>query len=328
MLRLSIIVPFYNVAKFLSKCVESLLKQDFSGEEYEIIVINDGSTDGSDLIAIKYANEYRNVYLINQQNKGAGGARNTGIQYSGGKYIQFVDADDFLCFNRIRTLLDKMDRDELDILRFNYQHVNEHYEVVQPHKNPGQFVDYRDEVTDGISFLTQRLGYACYVPQFIFRSDLIRKEKNLFKEQIYFEDTEWIPRILIQAKRITSVNTIVYNYLLNEESITQGMDDEKKRKILNDKLSIVDSMKIQMADMKDKRWHKGMIAFTVLSALDDAIAYFWNEYADVIAKIKQKEVFPLYSYQLNQKKKISLHVLNFSPAVYGFVRHAYFAIKS
>jgi glycosyltransferase involved in cell wall biosynthesis len=327
-MRLSIIVPFFNAGEYLTKCLESILAQDLSCEEYEIVMVNDGSIDGSDLIAVKFANEYSNIRLISQQNKGAGGARNTGIQYARGQYIMFVDADDFLCSNKLKTLLDKLDLENLDALRFGYRNVNENYQVIKPFKHSGEFVDYKDEVTDGITFLTERLGYACYVPQFIFRSDLIKGGENLFREKIYFEDTEWIPRILMQAKRITSVDTIVFNYLLNAGSITQSIDKEKKRKVIQDKLLIIESIKHQMDGIKDNRWHKGMISMTVLSALDEVLIYYYNEYSTVITDIKEKDIFPLNSYHMNSRKKTSLFFLNLSPILYGIMRRIYLRFKS
>ncbi len=308
--------------------MESLLSQGMASDEYEIITVDDGSTDGGNLIARKFVNEHSNIRLIIQNNKGAGGARNTGMRQAKGRYILFVDADDFLSFNILKPLLDKMDFENLDILRFNYQHVNENYEIIRPYKNDDRFMDYRDEVTHGLAFLIKRMSYACYVPQFIFRTDLIVREENFFKENIYFEDTEWTPRILVQANRITSVGTVVFNYLLNAGSITQENNLEKKRKILDDKLHIIDFMNLQMECLKDKKWHKGMIAFTVLTALDDVLTYFSNEYPVFIRKLKRKEVFPLFSYRLNRNKRMSLILLNISPDLYCIVRHRFLSAKN
>ena len=99
-MKLSIIVPVYNVADYLPKCLDSLLVQDLSQNEYEIIVVNDGSTDNSGKIAEEYSKTYSNIILINQENQGLSGARNTGIQNAKGEYVQFVDSDDYLEPNR------------------------------------------------------------------------------------------------------------------------------------------------------------------------------------------------------------------------------------
>lgn len=316
MKRLSIIIPVFNTEKYLDKCLRSVLEQDISPLDYEIIIINDGSTDHSELIASNYANNYPHVITVRQSNQGAGGARNTGMEHASGKYIQFLDGDDYLNPFVLKPLLDKMDFEKLDALRFNYQNVNEKYEVINPYKNSKQFVDYQDIITDGLTFLNSRLGYACYVPQFIFRSDLLFRTGNQFLKQIYFEDTEWIPRVLIQAKRVSSVSTIVFNYLWHQESITHSNTGKIKKKILGDRFLIIDSMQSQLRDTTDQRWYKGMITLNVISILQQSASGNKKEYASVISRLRNKNVFPLYSYNLTWKQKVHFFTINLSPRIY------------
>ncbi len=299
MLKLSIVVPVYNVAQYLSKCLDSLLNQDIDKEDYEIIVVNDGSTDNSGTIALDYANRYPNITLINQENQGLSGARNTGIIAAQGKYIQFVDSDDFLEPNVEKALVDKMEHEHLDILRFNYQNVNERYEVFEPNKSGKPFMDYTDSICNGSTFLSERLGYACYVVQFILRTDLV-KSQALFKQGVYFEDTEWTPRMLLAAQRVTSTDTIVYNYLVREGSITKGIDIGKKRKAVEDKITLIESLKQQMERTSDKRWYEGMISSTVISVLCCVVEDFFPERNKYINTLKRMGVFPLSAYHLNR----------------------------
>ena len=105
MKRLSIIVPIFNVELYLAKCLDSLVIQDIQKHEYEIIIINDGSTDSSKDIIKSYLKKYSNIRYIVQENQGLGGARNTGILNACGKYLMFVDSDDYIeknCLNRFR----------------------------------------------------------------------------------------------------------------------------------------------------------------------------------------------------------------------------------
>jgi glycosyltransferase involved in cell wall biosynthesis len=312
MKKLSVIVPVYNVERYLAKCLDSLLNQNMPLDEYEIIIINDGSTDSSLDIAKQYARTFSQIRVITQDNKGLSAARNTAIQLVEGKYIQFVDSDDYLEPNVLVSLLKKMEHDELDVLRFNYQDVNESYEVIQPYKHPTQFVDYSDSVTDGLSFLNERLGYACYVWQFIFSKTII----SPFKDGIYFEDTEWTPRTLTQAKRITSVNTIVYNYLAREGSITKSSSDEKKRKILQDKMSLIDSLLFQQQNQTDKRWYMGMITMTVISILGIIALERYSERYKHISNLKSKDIFPLSEYHCSKHNKFKVRMINFSVSFY------------
>lgn len=321
MLRLSIIVPVYNVSKYLAKCLDSLLFQDLESDEYEIIVVNDGSTDNSGDIAKQYADKYSNIILIEQENQGLSGARNTGIKLAKGEYIQFVDSDDYLEPNVLKTLADKMESDNLDILRFNYQNVNEQYEVYEPYKEHKPFVDYRDVVCDGLTFLTERLGYGCYAWQFVIKSDLLRLDKNLFKVEIYFEDTEWAPRIFTQAKRVTSTDLMVYNYLLRQGSITNSISIEKKRKVLDDKLLLIEALNEQMADKLDKRWYKGMISATVVSILGYIADNFYNEKSAYLNRIKGLQIFPLSAYHLSNRLSRKVWMINISPMLFCWLLH-------
>lgn len=100
--KLSIIVPVYNAEEYIEGCVNSLLKQDLSEQEYEIILINDGSTDNSPKLAQKLKEQNNNIVLLSQENKGQSVARNKGMDIAKGKYIMFVDADDKLYPNVIK----------------------------------------------------------------------------------------------------------------------------------------------------------------------------------------------------------------------------------
>lgn len=312
---LSFVVPVYNVESYLSKCLESILDQDIAEDDYEIVVVNDGSSDKSGEIAREYAEKYSNIILINQQNQGLSGARNSGIKVAKGKYIQFVDSDDYLEPNVEKALVDKMEKENLDVLRFNYQNVNEKGEAFDPNKASKLYVDYTDSVCDGLAFLNERLGYACYAVQFVIRTDLVRSIP-LFKENIYFEDTEWTPRVLAAANRVTSVDIIVYNYLVRQGSITKAKTIEKKRKIIDDKLALIVSIKGQMVGKSDKRWYEGMISGTVISLLGAVVADLYAERKRYTNKLMELEVLPLSGYHLSKGAMRKRRLINISPLLY------------
>lgn len=310
-LKLSIIVPIYKVEQYLNKCVDSLLNQDLPPEDYEIILVDDGSPDCCGKICEVYAARFSNIKVVHRENCGLSAARNSGIEVAEGKYIQFVDSDDYLESNVLRALVEKIEVDNLDVLRFNYQNVNERYEVFEPNKVSKPYVDYRDEVCNGIIFLTERLGFGCYAWQFIIRRELL--EGCVFKEGIYFEDTEWAPRLLMKAQRVTSTDLLVYNYLMRQGSITQSVDEKKKRKVLEDKLLLIDAMQEQMRDVVDKRWFEGMIAQTVLSILGYASVNYKTEIDAVCNALKLKNTFPLSTYHATKLARRKIVIANVSP---------------
>ena len=316
---MSIIVPVYNVEKYLRKCIDSLLDQDFLPDAYEIILVDDGSPDRCGEICDEYALHHANIKVIHRENGGLSAARNSGMAMAQGKYVQFVDSDDYLEPNVLRTLVKKMEESDLDVLRFNYQNVNARNKVIEPNKESKPFVDYRDEVCDGLTFLTERLGFACYACQFLFRRELF--DHCRFKEGVYFEDTEWTPRLLINAARVTSTDLMVYNYLIRTGSITKSIVEEKRRKVLNDKLSLIDALKIQMSTVEDKRWYEGMIAQTVLSIIGDVCDSFYSERFTFIHQLKQKDVFPLSSFHATKPAKKKIRLANVSLGLLCFLIH-------
>ena len=121
-MKYSIIVPVYNVEQFLETCIESILHQNFI--DYEIIAVNDGSTDGSKEILEDYLKKTERLKVIHQRNKGLGGARNTGIQTATGDYLLLLDSDDYLEMNALETLATYLDKYNLDILAFDCNKVD------------------------------------------------------------------------------------------------------------------------------------------------------------------------------------------------------------
>lgn len=317
----SIIVPVYNVEAYLKKCVHSLLAQDLRQDEYEVILVDDGSTDSCGAMCDAFAAAYGNIHVIHQQNKGLSGARNTGLAAAAGEYIQFVDSDDFLSPDVLGALVGQMEDQNLDILRFNYQNVNMDGEVFEPNKYSKPFVDYSSGVCDGITFLNERLGFACYACQFLVKASLLQQEGNGFKEGIYFEDVEWTPRILLQAGRVASTETVVYNYLFRSDSIARNVDLDKKRKAIWDKLAILAGFDNLRREIWDDRWFKGMDSQTTLSILDSIGRYFYPERKRYIRALKETVAFPLSTYHATPSAKRKIRLANVSPYLVCMLYH-------
>lgn len=320
-MKVSIIVPVYNVEAYLDKCVESLLAQDLPEKEYEIVLVDDGSTDGSGRICDAYAADHANIIAIHQKNRGLSGARNTGIAAASGEYVQFVDSDDYLVPDVLGTLVRQMEESNLDILRFNYQNVNLSGEVFEPNKYSKPFVDFSGEVCDGITFLNERLGFACYACQFLIKASILQKEGNEFREGIFFEDVEWTPRILLQAQRVASTEAVVYSYLFRFDSIARNVDLEKKRKSIRDKLSILEGFDSLQGGLPDIRWFKGMRAQSVLSILDSIGRFFYSERKGYIKELKQKVHFPLSTYHATPSARRKIRLANVSPSLVCCLYH-------
>ena len=318
-MKLSVIVPVYKVEPYLRKCVDSLLQQDLADDEYEIILVDDGSPDGCGAICDDYASQHAHVKVVHRPNGGLSAARNSGIEVATGDYVFFVDSDDYVEPNVLRTLVDKAEVDDLDVLRFNYRNVNERYEAFEPNKVSKPFMDYRDEVCDGPTFLVERLGYGCYAWQFVVRRALL--DTCRFKKGIYLEDTEWTPRLLAEAQRVTSTDLIVYNYLQREGSITQNKDAEKKKKLLADLFSLIDSMQEQKKGVKDTRWHEGIISQTALYIIGFVSENYYQQRTECLKQLRARQIFPLSTYHALPAVKRKVFLANLSPRLLCFFLH-------
>ncbi len=348
-IKLSIIVPIYNVAPYLRKCVDSLLAQDY--EDYEIILVDDGSTDESSQICDEYASkspisnlQSPIIHTLHQPNAGLSTARNSGLAVARGEYIMFVDSDDYIEPNVLGGLMAQVERDNLDVLRFGYQNVRltsegmneltnetivrdearkERYEVFQPYKRDHRLGnDYSEEVTDGVTFLNTRMSTACYAVMFIVRRGLLfndltfdighltlDKDECLFTPGIFFEDTDWTPRMLIRAKRVASADTIVYNYLVRQGSISRAISREKQQKVLDDKMRLIGEMQRQAEELEEKdlnnTWFSRMIADTVISVMGMLSVDFYNERKVYLEQLKNMNIYPLASTS-NKARLINL----------------------
>ncbi len=310
MTKLSIIVPIYNVEQYLRKCIDSLLNQDIPSSEYEIILVDDGSPDACPQICEDYAVAHKNVRVVHRENGGLSAARNSGIEVAQGEYIMFVDSDDYIESNVLKGLIDQVERDNLDVLRYRLQYVNPQYEVYNPYKiDPFKGNDYSEMPTDGVSFLNSRMSTACYAWAFVLKRELL--DGCTFTPGIYFEDTDWTPRMLCKAKRVASTNTVVYNYLQREGSITNAVNRSKQKKALDDKMHLIATLQQQAIDLRksgrNNRWYRDMISDTVVSIIGMLSVDFYAENDTYLEQLKQMNIYPIAT------KSLKARLINLSP---------------
>ena len=316
---ISYIVPVYKVKHYLARCIDSLLQQGLNVDEYEILLIDDGSPDNCGAICDEYAVHFSQIQVFHQPNGGLSDARNTGIKVARGEYIQFVDSDDYLEPDSAGHLIEQIKMQNLDILRFNYENVNDKEEIIHPVKNPKLFSDYSDTVTDGLSFLTDRLGFACYAWQFILRIEIARQYP--FLKGIHFEDTEWVSRMMPTVGRIASSERLVYYYRQRKDSITTGVNAEKLKKNINDKIQIIEYLQQRKTSFDKQDWFDGMISTMVISVLGIITNFFYHERKGTINRLKSLKVFPISSYHLTKEATRKRFLINLSPDLFCIIYH-------
>lgn len=210
-MKLSIIVPVYNVERYVEKCILSCEKQDVPKNEYEIVVVNDGSPDNSLQIVKRLALENPNICVITRPNGGLSAARNTGLDNATGDYVFFVDSDDWIKENCLGLLFEKLKEEQPDVLCICAA-LGEGESYVR------QMSYGQRESVDGPRSMGV-VPFAC-APFQIVRRSFLNDNSIRFYEGIYHEDNEYTPRLLYMAKKVSFLNDVLYFVTQNPDSIT------------------------------------------------------------------------------------------------------------
>ena len=215
--KVSIIVPIFNVDKYLDECIDSIVNQTF--KNIEIILINDGSTDNSLQIAKKYQDLYKNVKLISQNNRGLSAARNAGLEQASGEFIFFIDSDDKISPYTIEHLFNSINKENSDFSACSFQYFSAddlngeilHKEwPINFEKNSGKYKLTEDYEND----------LCCVAWNKLYRLSKIKKNSLSFVEGIIHEDISWLWSYLSHSKNYSYVNERLYYYRIRSESIT------------------------------------------------------------------------------------------------------------
>lgn len=239
MVDISIIVPIYNASKYLKKCLDSLVNQ--TKKELEFILINDGSTDDSESI-IKSYNDSRIKYF-KRSNHGIGKTRNFGISKSTGKYIMFLDSDDYLEENSCEILYKKIDKERLDLV------VCDFYRVVNDSKIIEKIASFKNTSLKDNPNLLLNVNLAPWNK--IYRSDLIKNNNIKFIEDLKYEDAPFVVLSLLKSKKIGKVDKTLVYYTIHEKSETTVRDER-----IFDIIKIVDIIR---SYFKDYFWSREVI---------------------------------------------------------------------
>ena len=208
--RFSIIVPIYNVEKYLKQCVDSVLSQTF--KDFELILVNDGSPDGSPKLCDEYACKDHRIRVIHKQNGGLSSARNSGIRDSKGEYVLFLDSDDYWANpSMLEDINDLLDNTDVVIIKhyFHYEHNNEDVLACVDFSES----DFKDDVFEHQmrQLVSQQLFDACAWNK-VVRREILTNNDIYFEEGIIAEDLDWAARIMLYAKRVRVLEKPGYAY--------------------------------------------------------------------------------------------------------------------
>lgn len=231
---ISFIIPMYNVEKYIERCLNSILENNWGNSRFEIVVVDDESPDNSSIIVERYIKNNSNIKLIRQKNKGLGGARNTGILNAVGKYLFFLDSDDYLTKDEILTAVVYADKNDLDVLEFSANKVDEKYKVID-----NIFQINCNEVCSGQIYIAN-YEFANSACNKLYKRLFLIKNEISFIEKVYVEDAPFNVEVLLKANKVSSIPNVVVSFLQNTESITRKRRTaEVLHKFINDSKIII-----------------------------------------------------------------------------------------
>ena len=301
--KFSIIIPVYNVEKYIKKCLDSVFSQ--TEKDYEVIVVNDGTQDNS----IELIKDY-NIKIINQKNQGLSAARNIGAKHATGEYLLFLDSDDYLEKNTLKEIKKSL-KNNPDLVRFQIREVFEN----------GKKIDYKEESflnKDGVEAFKLITKYHfvenawCYA----IKKEYYKKEKYKFLKGTYHEDFGLTPLIILKAKIVNSISYVGYNYLQRSGSIMNNLNYSKTKKKVDDMFKhynyLLDEAKKTNLDIT---LFKSFISNSLILKITELNK---NDYKKYKKKLKEEGIYDnLLEDTLS--RKIKKRIIRFSPKIYYMV---------
>lgn len=289
--KITVIVPCYNVEKYVIQCLETLVKQTF--KNIEIICIDDGSTDCTNEILSRFCQHDKRIKIVTQQNSGVSVARNKGLMLAKGEYISFIDSDDWIDENYFENLLSAIERNNCDIAATTIIRKRKYFQKNRVHYT--KEIVYKT-LQEKINIC--KIPQCCYTVNKLYKKNLIKN--NYFEEGKFFEDVLWLPKILKKADKLVTVTNTSYYYRVTKGSIVKTTSKRKQNDSYNAKKFI-----INFFDENDLILPKKQRIIT------KEIRYIWGIPWLKIKEFKDTQTFYLFNFfPILKIKNNNLNILN------------------
>lgn len=299
--ELSVVVPVYNVERYIKTCLESILNNGLDQSRFEIVVVDDESPDQSMREVERLAAQNPGIRMVRQKNTGISGARNAGIKQASGTFILFVDSDDWLEAGALEQMLDMARSENLDVLEFGIR------KVTNDGAQKGTFsTSSQGAVYSGIAYYN-RVRYVNSVFNKLYRKSLLDESKIRFIEKIYVEDFEFNTRVFLEAKRVKAIPDLWYQYRQSPNSITRTKDQDRKRKMIHDHIVVLEATStLWKQGGSDERlsFLGERMSFLVVSVFYLMLKskHTYSELKAMRAELEKKGIYEI-SYPIHQKNK-------------------------
>lgn len=316
MIELSFVIPAYNVEKYIERCLDSIYSQGIDQSMFEVIVVDDGSTDGTRSVLDHFQEKHKDLRIISQVNQGVSAARNHGMSFAQGQYLWFVDADDYIvegALNRLHTIINK---EKIDVLYFNclaeYPDGSRRKVLQQPVR--------KNEIITGEMALNEGF-YPTSSCCALWEKDYLLRENVSFNSKIlYGEDSLFVFSAVLPSKAILFIEENVYIYCIRKGTVTTSKNEADK--ILLSKLSdvrVIKKIKELSLNYRDVNPALSILAQKQYNKILFGLVYSlfrnkqWRKYEvqdTVIAKLKENQLYPLKGPFHSWKKWLMSRLLN------------------
>ena len=329
-MKFSIIIPVYNASKYLEQCLTSIVNQKINN--FEVICINDGSTDNSLDILENFRKKYNFFKIITQNNMGQGIARNIGIKNAKGEYICFIDPDDYISPNYISSLTDFCSHNSPEVLQFNFKYIFEdnpdkivYYnksEIIENYSNielnDKLFYNYKDLTKNNILHIMHNAWGGIYKKEFLEKNNIV------FGKYRFLEDNIFCNKILIYAEKIFYIDKYIYYYRIRKDSNCH-------LEIMPYSLDIFDLVYDHIIFFKkgdavknniiSKEHIDNYIYNKIFTFYKNTPLYLRKQYKNKAKLYLSNDMYNKFLVDINEKQKIYDRIFSIKTTKYGYKNH-------
>lgn len=298
-MELSYVIPLYNAESYIEQCIQSVINQNLSKKDYEIIIINDGSKDNSLSKVNTFVKEHTNISVYNQENKGVSATRNRGIDLAKGKYIWFIDADDYIISNTAAELLNFAQKHNLDILEFN------RIRTASRALNKTMSTDFDSSeipIVTGKEYASN-VGLNDSCCSNLYKREFIIATGVRFIEGRIMEDMTFNAEIFPKSNKIARYPLDSYRYVINPNSIWTNKESKAYRKSIRDFVFMTKKFSLFIEEYKDngidtriiiQKQQEMLFNISKRLLMSD---FELTEIRNIIKDLSSHKLYPLKSYR-------------------------------
>ena len=320
--KVSIIVPVYNAEKYISRLIDSVLAQTFA--DYELLLLNDGSKDSTVDVIKKYTEKYDNILLINKENTGVSDTRNVGLNTAKGKYITFIDADDFIDSDMLQKMVYEIEKNDADIVCSGHYIDDDGKTTKSSFPSETQILLHKDAIKEFIE--AKDMGIAVWGK--LYNKDLL---ENVYFSKDYrnYEDKLFLYEVLKKAQKVVNIPNVYYHYCMNDDSTTHKSFSLNKIKGLDitEKIYFEVSKKYPEFEIIAYANMITLFYYTVnIMLMDDADKKFKVEFNTLIKELKHCNLKKI-KCEISKVMYLYLLLLKFNKYLFIFLKRIQMKLK-